>query len=115
GPKQPLWRVLSDARVTPIRAPLRQAADRGHSTADFSPLNLFVGAGALPLPEEVVYLDTETTGLVGGTGTCAFLIGLGMAESRQFVVRQFFLRDYPEEKAMLAALVEALAPYKCLV
>ena len=83
--------------------------------ADFSPLDLFLADTNLPGPSELVYLDTETTGLAGGTGTCAFLIGLGAAEGSQFVVRQFFLRDYPEEKAMLAALAEALSPYRGLV
>lgn len=83
--------------------------------ADFSPLDLFLKESRLPGPSELVYLDTETTGLMGGTGTCAFLIGLGAAEGSQFVVRQFFLRDYPEEKAMLAALTEALTPYKGII
>jgi hypothetical protein len=62
-----------------------------------------------------MFLDTETTGLAGGTGTCAFLIGLGAIEGTKFVVRQFFLRDYPEEKAMLAALAEALKTHEGLV
>ena len=83
--------------------------------ADFSPLDLFLQDASLPGASELVYLDTETSGLAGGTGTCAFLIGLGAAEGSQFVVRQFFLRDYPEEKAMLGALAEALAPYRALV
>ena len=85
------------------------------STADLSPLDLFLENASLPPPEQIVYLDTETTGLAGGTGTCAFLVGIGAAEGSQFVVRQFFLRDYPEEKAMLAALTEALKPYQGLV
>ena len=85
------------------------------STADFKPLELFLESAALPATSELVYLDTETTGLAGGTGTCAFLVGIGAAEGSQFVVRQFFLRDYPEEKAMLAALAETLAPYKAVV
>jgi tetratricopeptide (TPR) repeat protein len=76
---------------------------------------LFLEDARLPQLSELVYLDTETTGLVGGTGTCAFLIGLGAAEGSRFVVRQFFLRDYPEEKAMLAALAEVLEPYQGLV
>lgn len=84
------------------------------STSDLSPLGLFLEDATLPAPSEVVYLDTETTGLAGGTGTCAFLIGLGFVEGSEFVVRQFFLRDHPEEKAMLAALSEALAPYKAI-
>src|SRR5712692_8423557 len=37
--------------------------------ADVSPLDLFLGNANLPGPSELVYLDTETTGLAGGTGT----------------------------------------------
>ena len=81
------------------------------STADLSPLAIFLPAGPLPEAARFVYLDTETTGLAGGTGTCAFLIGIGTIEGKQFAVRQFFLRDYPEEKAVLAALTEALEPF----
>lgn len=85
------------------------------STADLSPLNLLFPQTILPAPERLVYLDTETTGLAGGTGTCAFLIGIGTVEGMQFVVRQYFLRDYPEEKAILHALAEVLNSYAGLV
>jgi uncharacterized protein YprB with RNaseH-like and TPR domain len=85
------------------------------SAADLTPLNLLFPETALPAPERLVYLDTETTGLAGGTGTCAFLIGIGTLEGMQFVVRQFFLRDYPEEKAILHALAEILAGFDGLV
>jgi uncharacterized protein YprB with RNaseH-like and TPR domain len=85
------------------------------SGADLSPLSLFFEGDALPEPSRLVYLDTETTGLVGGTGTCAFLIGIGAIEGPQFVVRQFFLRDYPEEKAVLAALAEVLNTYEGII
>jgi uncharacterized protein YprB with RNaseH-like and TPR domain len=85
------------------------------STADLHPLNLFLGGAALPESSRLMFLDTETTGLAGGTGTYAFLIGLGAVEGSQFVVRQYFLRDYPEEKAILAALAEALENYEGLV
>jgi uncharacterized protein YprB with RNaseH-like and TPR domain len=78
------------------------------SAADLSPLDLLFPDAALPAPSRLVFLDTETTGLAGGTGTCAFLIGIGTVEGMQFVVRQFFLRDYPEEKAILCALAEVL-------
>ncbi len=57
----------------------------------------------------LVFLDTETTGLSGGTGTLAFLVGLGMYEGEQFVLRQYFLRDPGEEEALLTALVDDLA------
>ena len=85
------------------------------SAADLSPLDLFLEDAALPTPSALVYLDTETTGLAGGTGTCAFLIGIGAVEGSKFVIRQFFLRDYPEERAALAAVAEALEPYSGLV
>lgn len=85
------------------------------ATADLNPLSLVLDNVPLPHPSKLVYLDTETTGLAGGTGTCAFLIGIGAVEASQFVVRQFFLRDYPEEKAILEALAEALAPYEGIV
>jgi len=85
------------------------------STADLGALELFLEGAGLPDPAELVYLDTETTGLAGGTGTCAFLIGLGMIEGSEFVVHQFFLRDYPDEKAALGALSETLGGYQGLV
>lgn len=83
--------------------------------ADLSPLNRFLSGPSLPHSSSIVYLDTETTGLAGGTGTCAFLIGLGQAEGSGFRVRQFFLRELTEEKSALAALAEALAEAEALV
>ena len=83
--------------------------------ADLSPLRLVFAETSLPDPAKLIYLDTETTGLAGGTGTCAFLIGIGALEGSQFVIRQLFLRDYPEERAMLAALAEALEAYEGVV
>ena len=53
-----------------------------------------------------LFLDTETTGLAGGTGTVAFLIGLGWFEGGGFVTRQLFARDYAEERATLISLRE---------
>ena len=85
------------------------------ATADLSALNLFVHEAPLPEPSRLVFLDTETTGLAGGTGTCAFLVGIGAVEGVKFLTRQLFLRDYPEEKAMLRALAEALEPFEGIV
>ena len=61
------------------------------------------GLGALD-PRDVVFLDTETTGLSGGTGTYVFMVGLGFFEPDRFVVRQYFMRHHAEEGPMLAAL-----------
>lgn len=66
-------------------------------------------------PRATVFLDTETTGLAGGTGTSAFLIGLGYFMSDAFVVRQLFMRDFSEERAMLLALAETLRPFRYAV
>jgi uncharacterized protein YprB with RNaseH-like and TPR domain len=62
-----------------------------------------------------VFLDTETTGLAGGTGTAAFLVGIGFLDGDRFRVRQYFMRDYPEEAAMLHGVAEDLRGRKRLV
>ena len=63
-----------------------------------------------------VFVDTETTGLAGGTGTLAFLIGAGAFEDDgSFVVRQFFLRSPAEEPAVLLYLSEWLDQFEALV
>ncbi|MDX2153979.1 MAG: ribonuclease H-like domain-containing protein [Bryobacteraceae bacterium] len=66
-------------------------------------------------PDRLAFLDTETTGLAGGTGTCAFLIGVGSVCPDGFRVRQFFMRDYGEEHSLLHALSEYLAGFEVLV
>jgi uncharacterized protein YprB with RNaseH-like and TPR domain len=72
-------------------------------------------------PEEVVdvqqwlFLDTETTGLMGGTGTYPFLVGLAWWEGGGLEVEQLFMREYSEERSVLAALAERLAERPVLV
>ncbi len=66
------------------------------------------GGGTHVRPEDAAYLDVETTGLAGGTGTIAFLVGIGRIEGDAFVVRQYFLRDFPDEPPALEALAEDL-------
>lgn len=61
------------------------------------------------------FLDTETSGMAGGTGTYAFMVGVGRFDGDDFRLAQFFLRDPSEEPAMLEALIEFLAPCKALV
>src|SRR5712691_1519450 len=57
---------------------------------------------ALPT-EQLVFLDTETTGLAGGTGTLAFLVGLGRIDGEVLRLRQFFLTGFRGEAALLEA------------
>jgi len=61
------------------------------------------------------FLDTETTGLAGGTGTYAFLVGVGRYDGQEFHLAQFFMRDPIEEPALLAALTKFLQPCQALV
>ena len=64
---------------------------------------------------QALFLDTETTGLSGGTGTMAFLVGLGFFEEDRFVVLQAFLRDPGDEPAMIGFLAEFLPRFRWLV
>ena len=57
-------------------------------------------------PRGLFFLDTETTGLAGGTGTYAFLVGAARIDGERVEVTQLFMRDLDEE----AALIGALAP-----
>jgi uncharacterized protein YprB with RNaseH-like and TPR domain len=73
------------------------------------------GAIASAHPTRWAFLDTETTGLAGGTGTYAFLIGVGSIDSSGFRLRQFFMRDYGEEASLLWRLAEYLARFDVLI
>jgi uncharacterized protein YprB with RNaseH-like and TPR domain len=61
------------------------------------------------------FLDTETSGLSGGTGTYAFLVGAARFIEDKFVLQQFFMRDPAEEPALLEGLANFLAPCEALV
>lgn len=55
-------------------------------------------------PEKMLFLDTETTGLHGGTGTVPFLVGLAYFEKGALRVEQLFLKRLGEEKPLLKVL-----------
>ncbi len=97
---------------------------RRHGSADIGALAELpaalldaIGAGEIPscAPHRWAFLDTETTGLAGGSGTYAFLIGVGRICGDGFRVRQFFMREYSEEKSLLAGLTAHLAEFDTLV
>ena len=97
---------------------------RRHGSVDISdlaelPEDLLdpLSAGAIPSahPTRWAFLDTETTGLAGGTGTYAFLIGVGSIDASGFRLRQFFMRDYGEEASLLYRLAEYLALFDVLI
>jgi uncharacterized protein YprB with RNaseH-like and TPR domain len=70
---------------------------------------------ALENPEKWLFLDTETTGLAGGTGTYAFLIGLAWWDAGGLQVEQLFMRDFAEEHSVLCQLAAHLAERPVLV
>jgi hypothetical protein len=69
-------------------------------------------AGCLDLDQSEVrrpiYLDTETTGLSGGTGTVPFLVGLAWADGPGLRIVQYFLADLGQERPLLWAVGERL-------
>jgi uncharacterized protein len=97
---------------------------RRHGSAEISELAELPGDLLAPISDGAVddcgpstwgFLDTETTGLAGGSGTYAFLIGVGRITADGFRVRQFFMRDYAEEPSLLSALADHLAQFDVLI
>ncbi len=64
-------------------------------------------------PRRVLYLDTETTGL-GGSGTVAFLVGMGYLTDEGFEIHQFLMRDYDEEAPLLRHVEAGLKRFDVL-
>jgi uncharacterized protein len=100
------------------------AAHKQHGSADIGALRDLphdvldaLGENQIPsvAPERWAFLDTETTGLAGGCGTYAFLIGVGRITAEGFRVRQFLMREYVEEGSQLAALEEHLNGFDVLI
>ncbi|MBQ3476608.1 MAG: ribonuclease H-like domain-containing protein [Clostridia bacterium] len=58
-----------------------------------------------------LFLDTETTGLSGGAGTVAFLVGVGYVEGESLVIEQLMLREYADEPALLDRLGQRMADF----
>jgi uncharacterized protein YprB with RNaseH-like and TPR domain len=66
-------------------------------------------------PERWLFLDTETTGLAGGTGTYPFMVGLAWWDAGGLQVEQLFMRDLDEEHSLLLELAERMAKRPVLV
>jgi uncharacterized protein len=62
-------------------------------------------------PRQCLFLDTETTGLSGGTGTVVFAYGLAFFRGDELVLEQLFLRDFSEEPAMLHHVAARLGEF----
>jgi len=65
--------------------------------------------------EQWLFIDTETTGLAGGSGTYAFLVGIAWWDGGGLEIEQFFLRECSEERALLLALGERIREHPVLI
>lgn len=96
----------------------RYEADRHHGDIRIEHCEMHDGGGlrlldpeldlvpANPAQSRTIFLDLETTGLSGGAGTIAFLVGCGYFDLGAFQVRQFLLASHAAERALLAAVAE---------
>jgi len=66
-------------------------------------------------PAQWLFLDTETTGISGGTGTYAFMVGIAWWDAGGLQVEQFFMRDLDEEHSLLLELSERMSERPVLV
>jgi len=61
-----------------------------------------------------LFLDTETTGLSGGAGTVAFLVGVGFIEGNALVIEQYLMRDYSDEPELIDRLANRMELFDCV-
>ena len=78
----------------------------GHALAESA--KSLVNLAAPVSPESLLYLDTETTGLAGGTGTVAFMVGLAWIEGGALRVVQWLLAGFSAEGALIEKVSERL-------
>ena len=64
---------------------------------------------------DALFLDTETTGLAGGTGTVPFLIGIAWFEDESMRIQQLFLPELGREAPMLHWVRERIRQSSCVV
>ena len=84
------------------------AASTGNALGFFLP-------GPESNPEAIAFLDTETTGLAGGTGTLVFQIGLARWHDGALDVAQYLLSRVEGEAAMLGHARDWLAGVRAMV
>lgn len=110
------WPVPADGRLIETSNGTTVVCDAAFSGIDIDTARqLMSQAGISQDIESTIFVDTETTGLAGGTGTHVFLVGLGRFGPGGFNVRQYFLRHPGEERALLEAIEQDVRDSSCLV
>ena len=72
----------------------------------WSRLPMLNGPPAAPRDGRMLFIDLETTGLAGGAGTYAFLVGCAWYQDGSLRIRQFFLSSFAAERVLLEAVAE---------
>jgi hypothetical protein len=108
--------LVVERRVDPSallgRTPVGDVASRLADAAAEAP----IVAGGAPVRPPFVFFDLETTGLSGGAGTHAFLVGCAsFAADGGFVTRQYLMTRYADEQPLLAAVAAELSRAGALV
>lgn len=109
--------VLAPALIEVTRTfplPLGHGATRIGSAAELA-AGVRLSAHADHAPEGLLLLDTETSGLAGGTGTAAFLVGVGFVRDETLVLRQLLMTGFAGEYPMLERLLSGIARSACVV
>lgn len=107
---------LGEGRAACVRVRRRYEVDRYHGTLpiaecgceriDLLPrLDGSLQTSAAPL----LFFDLETTGLSGGAGTVAFLVGCAWLDEGALQLEQYLLTSYASERALLAQFAERVA------
>jgi uncharacterized protein YprB with RNaseH-like and TPR domain len=111
--------VLAPALVEVVRSfplPLGHGATRISAAADLaSGVRLSATDDVRCAPDGLLLLDTETSGLAGGSGTVAFLVGLASVRDETLVVRQLLMTGFAGERPMLDGVLASLARAQCIV
>jgi tetratricopeptide (TPR) repeat protein len=118
-------RVVSNAFGRGLVIERRYESDRLHGDRRVAACDLRDAEGLrvldplLPPPDgcgsRTLFVDLETTGLSGGAGTVAFLVGVGWFDLGAFQMRQFLLTSFASERAMLCAVAECFDAATLLV
>ena len=114
-----VWRddcFVVERRKEPAARHGREAVGTLAECLDESASEAALYAGGADARAPFVFFDLETTGLSGGAGTQAFLVGCGWFDhDASFVTRQFLLTRYTDERPMLDTVAGELARAGALV
>jgi uncharacterized protein YprB with RNaseH-like and TPR domain len=108
--------LVVERRVGPLAACGRARVGDFASTLRDAAIDAPILAGGAAVQPPFIFFDLETTGLSGGAGTHAFLVGCGWFDDKGgFVTRQFVMTRYADERPMLGTVAGELARAGALV